>query len=67
MPTTACPRRQVAVLDAEECRASAQAHVLAVSMLVKKMFCVSDLATPLAVLAMWQLRKAHSDGEENDA
>ena len=35
-------------------------------MLVKKMFCVSDLATPLAVLAMWQLGKAHSD-DENDA
>ena len=50
----------MAVLDAEEGRASAQAHALAVSMLVKKMFCVSDLA-------MWQLGKAHSDGEENDA
>jgi len=43
------------------------AQALAVSMLVKKMFCVSDLATPLAVLAMWQLGKAHIDGEENDA
>jgi hypothetical protein len=56
-----------AVLASEEGRASTRAHTLAVPMLVKKMFCVSDLATHLAMLAMWQLGKAHSDGVENDA
>ncbi|CAD6210371.1 unnamed protein product [Miscanthus lutarioriparius] len=56
-----------AVLASEEGRASARAHALAVPMLVKKMFRVSDLATQLAVSAMWRLGKAHNDGEEDDA
>ncbi|CAD6202847.1 unnamed protein product [Miscanthus lutarioriparius] len=55
-----------AVLASEEGRASARAHALAVPMLVKKMFRVSDLATQLAVSAMWRLGKAHSDGEEEE-
>jgi hypothetical protein len=55
-----------AVLGSEEGRASARAHALAVPMLVKKMFRVSDLATQLSVSAMWRLGKAHSDGEEEE-
>lgn len=56
-----------AVLASEEGRASARAHALAVPMLIKKMFRVSDLATQLAVSAMWRLGKAHSDGEDDGA
>ncbi|KAJ1298031.1 hypothetical protein BS78_01G422800 [Paspalum vaginatum] len=55
-----------AVLASEEGRASARAHALTVPVLVKKMFRVSDLATELAVSAMWRLGGAPHD-EEDDA
>ncbi|CAN6295825.1 unnamed protein product [Urochloa humidicola] len=55
-----------AVLASEEGRGSARAHALAVPVLVKKMFRVSDLATELAVSAMWWLGRAPRDGEEDD-
>ncbi|CAN6290078.1 unnamed protein product [Urochloa humidicola] len=56
-----------AVLASEEGRGSARAHALAVPVLVKKMFRVSDVATELAVSAMWRLgRAAQRDGEEDD-
>jgi hypothetical protein len=62
--------KALAVLDAalasEEGRASARAHALAVPVLVKKMFRVSDLATELVVSAMWRLGRAPRDGEEED-
>ncbi|WVZ56168.1 hypothetical protein U9M48_006739 [Paspalum notatum var. saurae] len=54
-----------AVLASEEGRASARAHALAVPVLVKKMFRVSDLATELAVSAMWRLGGAPHDEEED--
>ncbi|XP_062210520.1 U-box domain-containing protein 21-like [Phragmites australis] len=56
-----------AVLASEEGRESARAHALAVPVLIKKMFRVSDLATELAVSAMWRLGRAPQDGEDNDA
>ncbi|CAL4930044.1 unnamed protein product [Urochloa decumbens] len=55
-----------AVLASEEGRGSARAHALAVPVLVKKMFRVSDLATELAVSAMWRLGRAPRDGGEED-
>ncbi|KAF8683489.1 hypothetical protein HU200_044397 [Digitaria exilis] len=55
-----------AVLRSEEGRASARAHALAMPVLVKKMFRVSDVATELAVSAMWRLGRAPRDGEEED-
>ncbi|CAN6307331.1 unnamed protein product [Urochloa humidicola] len=55
-----------AVLASEEGRGSARAHALAVPVLVKKMFRVSDLATELAVSAMWRLGRVPRDGEEDD-
>jgi hypothetical protein len=55
-----------AVLASEEGRENARAHALAVPVLVKKMFRVSDLATELAVSAMWRLGRAPSNGEEDD-
>ncbi|KAL6596295.1 hypothetical protein ACP70R_047659 [Stipagrostis hirtigluma subsp. patula] len=56
-----------AVLASEEGRAGARAHALAVPVLVKKMFRVSDLATELAVSALWRLGRAPRDGEEDEA
>jgi len=56
-----------AVLASEEGRASARAHALSMPVLVKKMFRVSDLATELAVSAMWRLGKAPCAGEEDEA
>ncbi|KAL6867521.1 hypothetical protein ACP4OV_015545 [Aristida adscensionis] len=57
-----------AVLASQDGRASARAHALAVPVLVKKMFRVSDLATELAVAALWRLgREARDGGEEEDA
>ncbi|KAM0866566.1 hypothetical protein ACQ4PT_042585 [Festuca glaucescens] len=47
-----------AVLSSEEGRASARGHALTVPLLVKKMFRVSDLATELAISAMWRLGKS---------
>jgi hypothetical protein len=62
--------KALAVLDAalasEEGRARGRAHALAVPVLVKKMFRVSDLATELVVSAMWRLGRALRDGEEED-
>lgn len=55
-----------AVLASEEGRASARAHALAVPVLVKKMFRVSDLGTELVVSALWRLGRMHHDGEEED-
>lgn len=56
-----------AVLASEEGRASARDHALTLPVLVKKMFRVSDLATELAVSAMWRLGKGSSDADEEDA
>ncbi|OEL36426.1 U-box domain-containing protein 21 [Dichanthelium oligosanthes] len=56
-----------AVLASEEGRASAWAHALAMPVLVKKMFRVSDLATELAVSALWRLGRAPRDGKEDEA
>jgi hypothetical protein len=62
--------KALAVLDAalasEEGRARGRAHALAVPVLVKKMFRVSDLTTELVVSAMWRLGRALRDGEEED-
>ncbi|XP_047087141.1 U-box domain-containing protein 21-like [Lolium rigidum] len=52
-----------AVLASEEGRASARGHALTVPVLVKKMFRVSDLATELAISAMWRLGKS-AGGDE---
>ncbi|KAM0908637.1 hypothetical protein ACQ4PT_015332 [Festuca glaucescens] len=52
-----------AVLASEEGRTSARGHALTVPLLVKKMFRVSDLATELAVSAMWRLGKS-AGGDE---
>jgi hypothetical protein len=54
-----------AVLASEEGRASARGHALTVPVLVKKMFRVSDLATELAVSAMWRLGKS-AGGDEGE-
>jgi hypothetical protein len=42
-------------------------HALAVPVLVKKMFRVSDLATELVVSVMWRLGPAPHFGEEDEA
>ncbi|KAL5209350.1 hypothetical protein ABZP36_004973 [Zizania latifolia] len=52
-----------AVLASEEGRASARDHALVMPVLVKKMFRVSDVATELAVSAMWRLGCRGSDEE----
>jgi hypothetical protein len=52
-----------AVLASEEGRASARAHALAVPVLVKKMFRVSDLATELVVSALWRLGSGEGEDE----
>ncbi|EEE58669.1 hypothetical protein OsJ_10087 [Oryza sativa Japonica Group] len=63
--------KALAVLDAmlasEEGRASARGHALAMPALVKKMFRVSDVATELAVSAMWRLGCKASSGDEEAA
>uniref|UniRef100_A0A0D9VRQ7 U-box domain-containing protein n=1 Tax=Leersia perrieri TaxID=77586 RepID=A0A0D9VRQ7_9ORYZ len=63
--------KALAVLDAmltsEQGRASARGHALAMPILVKKMFRVSDVATELAVSAMWQLGCKSSGEEEANA
>uniref|UniRef100_A0A0E0KB35 U-box domain-containing protein n=1 Tax=Oryza punctata TaxID=4537 RepID=A0A0E0KB35_ORYPU len=56
-----------AMLASEEGRASARGHALAMPVLVKKMFRVSDVATELAVSAMWRLGCKASSGEEEAA
>ncbi|KQK22640.1 U-box domain-containing protein 21 [Brachypodium distachyon] len=56
-----------AVLASEEGRTSARAHALTVPVLVKKMFRVSDLATELAVSAMWRLGRGAKESEEGEA
>ncbi|KAF0913397.1 hypothetical protein E2562_022189 [Oryza meyeriana var. granulata] len=60
--------KALAVLDAmlasEEGRASGRGHALAMPVLVKKMFRVSDVATELAVSAMWRLGCKGSGEEE---
>ncbi|XP_015690611.2 U-box domain-containing protein 21-like [Oryza brachyantha] len=53
-----------ATLASEEGRASARGHALAMPILVKKMFRVSDVATELAVSAMWRLGCKGSGDEE---
>ncbi|KAF7049796.1 hypothetical protein CFC21_058269 [Triticum aestivum] len=55
-----------AVLASEEGRESARMHALTVPILVKKMFRVSDMATELAVSAMWRLGK-NAGGDEGAA
>ncbi|KAG8096851.1 hypothetical protein GUJ93_ZPchr0013g34201 [Zizania palustris] len=52
-----------AVLASDEGRASARDHALVMPVLVKKMFRVSDVATELAVSAMWRLGCKGSDEE----
>uniref|UniRef100_A0ACD5XIN5 Uncharacterized protein n=1 Tax=Avena sativa TaxID=4498 RepID=A0ACD5XIN5_AVESA len=55
-----------AVLASEEGRAIARGHALTVAVLVKKMFRVSDLATELAISAMWRIGKS-TGGEDEGA
>ena len=51
-----------AVLGADAGLAAARAHALAVPVLVKKMFRVSDMATEFAVSALWRLCRAGDAG-----
>ncbi|GJN08513.1 hypothetical protein PR202_ga26444 [Eleusine coracana subsp. coracana] len=53
-----------AVLASGEGRAAARAHALAVPVLVKKMFRVSDMGTELVVSALWRLGRVDEDDEE---
>ncbi|KAL6606961.1 hypothetical protein ACP70R_042614 [Stipagrostis hirtigluma subsp. patula] len=58
--------KALAVLDGLLCvdagREAARAHALAVPVLVKKMFRVSDMATEFAVSALWRLCRASDAG-----
>ncbi|KAG0465691.1 hypothetical protein HPP92_019855 [Vanilla planifolia] len=50
------------ILESEAGRERAAAHALAVPVLVKKMFRVSDLVTEMAVSAIWKLCRSDRDG-----
>ncbi|KAL0925708.1 hypothetical protein M5K25_004075 [Dendrobium thyrsiflorum] len=52
------------VLEEEKGRESAAEHALAMPVLVKKVFRVSDLATELAVSGMWKVCRKWGEGEE---